>query len=80
MNVSNLFRKREGSMKRHLKRIVGAIAATVLCAVAFALGTPATAPLIKITQTLLLVGAVVILLFSTLPVPMSRPRFSRGSF
>jgi Na+/H+-dicarboxylate symporter len=53
-------------MKRHLKRIVGAIAATILCAVALALGTPATAPLIKITQTLLLVGAIVILLFSTL--------------
>lgn len=66
MNGSNLFPKRERSMKRHLKRIVGAIAATILCAVALALGTPATAPLIKITQTLLLVGAIVILLFSTL--------------
>jgi Na+/H+-dicarboxylate symporter len=66
MNVSNLFRIRVGRMKRHLKRIVGAVAAAALCAVALALGTPASAPIIKLTQTLLLVGAVIILLFTTL--------------
>jgi len=48
------------------KRILGAVAASLICFVALALGRPADAGSIKIIQTLLLLGAIVILFFTTL--------------
>lgn len=53
-------------MRRHMRRILGAVIATALCAVAFALGHPADALSIKIIQTLLLLAAIVILILTTL--------------
>lgn len=53
-------------MKKTTKRIFGALAASVLCFVALALGTPASAAGIKILQTALLLGAIIILFFTTL--------------
>ncbi len=49
-----------------MMRILGAVAATALCLVALALGSPADAASIKIIQTALLLGAVVVLFFTTL--------------
>jgi Na+/H+-dicarboxylate symporter len=53
-------------MKRHMKRIIGAVAATALCGIAFVLGHPAEPVSIKIIQTILLLSAVVILILTTL--------------
>lgn len=53
-------------MRRHMRRILGAVIATALCAVAFALGHPADALSIKIIQILLLLAAIVILILTTL--------------
>ncbi len=53
-------------MRRHMRRILGAVIATALCAIAFALGHPADALSIKIIQTLLLLAAIVILILTTL--------------
>jgi Na+/H+-dicarboxylate symporter len=53
-------------MKRHMRRILGAVIATALCAVAFALGHPADALGIKIIQTLLLLASIVLLILTTL--------------
>jgi Na+/H+-dicarboxylate symporter len=53
-------------MRRHMNRIVGIIAAAVLCVIALMLGTPATSIGIKIVQTILLTGAVVFLGMTTL--------------
>ncbi len=53
-------------MKRHMRRILGVVAATALCAIAFSLGHPADALSIKIIQSLLLLAAVVILILTTL--------------
>jgi Na+/H+-dicarboxylate symporter len=53
-------------MNNATKRISGAVAASVLCFVALSLGHPADAASIKIIQTILLLGAVVILFFTTL--------------
>ncbi|MFH2040915.1 MAG: cation:dicarboxylase symporter family transporter, partial [Acidobacteriota bacterium] len=49
-----------------MNRIVGIIAAAVLCVIALMLGTPAGSAGIKIVQTILLTGAVVILGMTTL--------------
>jgi len=49
-----------------MRRILGAVIATALCAIAFALGHPADALSIKIIQTLLLLAAIVILILTTL--------------
>ena len=53
-------------MRRHMRRILGAVIATALCATAFALGRPADALSIKLIQTLLLLAAIVILILTTL--------------
>ena len=53
-------------MRRHMRRTLGAVIATALCAIAFALGHPADALSIKIIQTLLLLAAIVILILTTL--------------
>ncbi len=53
-------------MRRHMRRILGAVAATALCLAALALGRPADAASIKIIQTVLLLGSIVVLFFTTL--------------
>ena len=53
-------------MNNATKRIIGAVIASLLCFVALALGRPADTASIKIVQTLLLLGAVVILFVTTL--------------
>ena len=53
-------------MRRHLPRIVGVIAASLLCILALALGTPAEAPGTKIIQSIFLLAAIIILAFTTL--------------
>jgi Na+/H+-dicarboxylate symporter len=53
-------------MKRHMRRILGAVIATALCAVAFALGHPADALSVKVIQTLLLLASIVLLILTTL--------------
>ncbi len=53
-------------MRRPLSRILGAVAATALCAAALALGRPADALNIKLFQTVLLVAAIVLLILTTL--------------
>lgn len=53
-------------MRRHLNRIIGGIAATILCLTALLLGTPASGTPVKIVQTVLLLGAVVLLGFTSL--------------
>jgi L-cystine uptake protein TcyP (sodium:dicarboxylate symporter family) len=53
-------------MNNATKRILGAAAAIILCSVALALGTPAESAGIKVFQTLLLLGAVVVLFLTTL--------------
>ncbi|UCC41847.1 MAG: dicarboxylate/amino acid:cation symporter [Candidatus Aminicenantes bacterium] len=49
-----------------MRRILGAVVATVFCVISFALGHPADALSIKIIQTLLLLAAIVILILTTL--------------
>jgi Na+/H+-dicarboxylate symporter len=49
-----------------MKRISGAVAAVALCAISYTLGHPADALSIKIIQMLLMLGAVVILILTTL--------------
>jgi len=49
-----------------MSRILGAVGAAALCAGALALGCPADALSIRIVQTLLLVAAIVLLIFTTL--------------
>jgi Na+/H+-dicarboxylate symporter len=49
-----------------MARILGGIGAVALCAAALGLGTPAEALSIKLVQTLLLVAAIVLLIFTTL--------------
>jgi len=66
MTRSHLLRKREGQNKKPVQRIFGALASAGLCAAALALGTPATAPAAKIAQSLLLLGALLVLIFTTL--------------
>lgn len=53
-------------MKKATKRILGAVAASALCFGALALGTPAVGAGIKVVQTVLLLGAIVILILTTL--------------
>ena len=53
-------------MRRHLNRIVGGIAAAILCIIALALGAPASGATIKIAQTCLLLTAVILLGFTSL--------------
>jgi Na+/H+-dicarboxylate symporter len=53
-------------LRRHMRRVLGAAAAAVLCFAALALGRPADAASIKVIQTALLLGAVIILFFTTL--------------
>jgi len=49
-----------------MPRIIGAIGATALCAVALALGRPADTLSIKLIQTALLLASILVLIFTTL--------------
>jgi proton glutamate symport protein len=66
MNAPNPPGNQEGGRNSHLRRIIGAVVAIVLCAVALSLGAPAAAPTAKIVQTVLLLCALLILLLTTL--------------
>jgi Na+/H+-dicarboxylate symporter len=66
MNRSNLTRSRKGKTPSPLLRLFGVLASAGLCAIALAMGAPATAFLVKVAQAVLLTGALVILIFTTL--------------
>jgi Na+/H+-dicarboxylate symporter len=66
MKLPKFFLKDEEKRRLAKKRILGAVAAAALCAVAWGLGTPADAGSVKIIQTVLLLGAVVVLALTTL--------------
>lgn len=53
-------------MQNRTRRIEGAVVALVLCTIALALGQPAESLGIKIVQTILLLGAIVTLILTTL--------------
>jgi len=53
-------------VRRHFKKILGVGVAVLLCLASLLLGHPAQSASIKIVQTLLLITAVVILIFTTL--------------
>jgi Na+/H+-dicarboxylate symporter len=66
MNRSNLTRSRQGKTRSPLRRLLGVLASAGLCAVALAMGAPATAWAVKVAQAILLAGALIILIFTTL--------------
>jgi Na+/H+-dicarboxylate symporter len=66
MTRANLFRKRQKKAENLLPRIIGVLASAGLCALALALGAPATALPMKIAQGLLLIGALLVLIFTAL--------------
>lgn len=53
-------------MQNRTRRIAGAVVALVICTIALALGQPAESLGIKIVQTILLLGAIVTLILTTL--------------